>query len=219
MNEEEKLIFDHAIRTANVLVSMFGKHCEVAVHDFSNLQQSMIHLAGNVTSRKTGSPATDLVLNQLTKKQDTIKDICNYQTQSQNGNILKSSTVFLRNRNNKVIGALCINYDIGLLMQLNGEIGKFINSEANKSTKETFFTSVQEMIQEMVNQILMSFQKSPSAMSVDEKVECVRLLERKGVFLIKGAPEYIAHALGVSKFTIYNYLQKVRAEDEYESLK
>lgn len=217
MNEEEKLIFDLAIRTADVLVSMFGKHCEVAVHDFSNLKQSMIHLAGTVTSREIGSPATDLVLNQLAKKQDTIKDICNYQTQSRNGNILKSSTVFLRNKDNKVIGALCINYDIGLLMQLNGEIDNFIHSEADKTAKETFFTSVQEMIQEMVNQILMSFQKSPSAMSVDEKVECVRLLESRGAFLIKGATEYVAHALGVSKFTIYNYLQKIRAEDEYES--
>ncbi|MGA8941105.1 MAG: helix-turn-helix domain-containing protein, partial [Thermoactinomyces sp.] len=68
-------------------------------------------------------------------------------------------------------------------------------------------------------QILLSFQKSPSAMSVDEKVECVRLLEEKGAFLIKGATEYVAHALGVSKFTVYNYLQKVRAEDEYESMK
>ncbi|MGA8941349.1 MAG: PAS domain-containing protein, partial [Thermoactinomyces sp.] len=111
MNKEDQPIFDFAIRTADVLVNMFGKHCEVAVHDFSNLKQSLIHLAGSVTAREIGSPATDLILNQLAKKQDGIKDLCNYQTQSQNGNILKSSTVFLRNKNNKVIGALCINYD------------------------------------------------------------------------------------------------------------
>ncbi|WP_336989646.1 helix-turn-helix domain-containing protein [Bacillus infantis] len=53
-------------------------------------------------------------------------------------------------------------------------------------------------------------------MQLEEKVECVRQLEEKGAFLIKGATDYVANVLGVSKFTVYNYLQKIRTESEFQ---
>lgn len=63
MEAKDKLIFDHAIRIADMLVEMLGSKCEVAVHDFLDLQRSLILLLGNVTSREIGSPITDLVFN------------------------------------------------------------------------------------------------------------------------------------------------------------
>lgn len=62
-----------------MIVKMFGDRCEVAVHDFTNLQHSLIHLAGNVTGRKIDPPITDLVLNELTKKQEDVQDIPSYK--------------------------------------------------------------------------------------------------------------------------------------------
>ena len=64
-NEMETVIFNQAIETTDTLVKMLGKHSEVAVHDFHNLGNSLIHLAGSVTKRKTGSPITNLVLQEL----------------------------------------------------------------------------------------------------------------------------------------------------------
>ncbi|KAB2337755.1 hypothetical protein F7731_08850 [Cytobacillus depressus] len=200
-----------------MLVTMFGARCEVAVHDFSNLKKSLIHLAGSVTGRKIGSPITDLVLNELAKKDQDIEDIPSYKTQSNKGNIMKSATIFLRDMEGKVIGALCINYDISLLMQFSGEIEEFINFDEQHTKSENFFSSVQEVIHEMVEQVLLGFKKAPSLMTLEEKVECVRQLEEKGTFLIKGATDYVASALGVSKFTVYNYLQKIRTLNEFQA--
>src|SRR5699024_12759876 len=102
MKEKDRLIFDHAIRMADMTVEMFGSKCEVAVHDFSDLQHSLIHIAGNVTSRKVGSPITDLVLNELNKKDTMITDIPSYRSQSSRGQVMKSTTVFLRDRKSVV---------------------------------------------------------------------------------------------------------------------
>lgn len=201
-----------------MMVDMFGPKCEVAVHDFSDLQHSLIHIAGNVTSRKIGSPITDLVLKELNKKDSAIEDIPSYRSQSSSGKIMKSTTVFLRDEENQIIGAFCTNYDISFLMEMSGEIQQFTySSEENKDEyiSETFFKSVHDVIHDMVDQVILSLNKAPLQMTMEEKVHCVRLLNDKGVFLIKGATEYVAQTLSVSKFTVYNYLNKIRTEDEY----
>src|SRR5699024_7013038 len=177
MEDQKKLIFDHAIRTADMMVNMFGQRCEVAVHDFSDLQRSLIHIAGNVTSRKIGSPITDLVLNELRKDHDDIKDIPSYRTQSSKGKIMKSTTVFLRDEAHKIIGALCTNYDISLLMEMGGEINHFIDFEEDKNPSETFYNSVQDVIQDMVDQVVQRVNKAPSQMTMEERVDCVRKLD------------------------------------------
>jgi predicted transcriptional regulator YheO len=106
-----------------------------------------------------------------------------------------------------------MNYDISLLMQFDREIEDFISFEETKS--ENFYSTVQDVIQNMVDQVLREFKKAPAGMTLEDKIECVRLLEEKGAFLIKGSTEYLASVLGVSKFSIYNYLQKIRTQNEY----
>ncbi|WP_106496280.1 helix-turn-helix transcriptional regulator [Lentibacillus sp. Marseille-P4043] len=215
MERCNQVLFDFAKRTADMLVATFGSRCEVAVHDFGNLEKSLVHIAGNVTGREIGSPVTDLVLNGLKKPSVEISDIPNYKTQTKSGNVMKSSTIYIWDLEGKVIGALCINYDISLLMQLNGEIQDFISFDDHVEKSESFFTSVQDAIQGIVDQVLQEFKKAPSSMDLEEKVEFVSRLENRGTFLIKGAAEYVASVLGVSKFTIYNYLQRVRTQKEY----
>ncbi|MCR8635233.1 MULTISPECIES: helix-turn-helix transcriptional regulator [Paenibacillus] len=212
MNHIQQSIFDQAIRTADMLVKMLGNECEVAIHDFTDLEQSLIHLAGTITERKVGAPITDLVLQELKKPDKEIKDIANYKTVSAKGYVLKSSTVFLRDLEGKVIGAMCINLNVSHLITINNQLQQLVQFEHEETDKESFYSSVQEVIANLVGQVLKGFNKAPSLLEMDEKIECVRLLEQKGTFLIKGSTEYVAGALGVSKFTIYSYLQKIRAD-------
>jgi len=89
---------------------MFGKKCEVVLHDFSEPQKSIVAIEnGHVTERKVGDPITDLALSLW--RENGYKDkktdrIINYKTKSKNGKILKSSTVFIRNNQKKIIGCL-----------------------------------------------------------------------------------------------------------------
>ncbi|GGE27055.1 DNA-binding protein [Pullulanibacillus camelliae] len=215
MTGNNDLIFRQAVRTADILVEMLGAHCEVAVHDFRNLEESLIYVAGTITGRSIGGPITDLVLQELKKPSDEIMDIPNYRTVSKNGHVMKSSTVFLRDLEDEIIGALCINIDISLLIQLGAEINDFLSIAEEEKSSENFYTSVQDVVEDMVRQVLQSFNKAPTLLEMDEKIECVRILEEKGAFLIKGSTEYLASMMGVSKYTIYNYLQKIRVDTTF----
>jgi len=39
-------------------------------------------------------------------------------------------------------------------------------------------------------------------------------LDKKGVFLVKGSVEQVASVLGVSRYTIYNYLEETRFKQQ-----
>jgi len=214
INKETETIFDNAIRTAEMLHQMFGSICEVAVHDFRNLEKSLIHISGNLTNRDVGSPATDLVLREYKKHLDKINDINNYFTTTANGIKMKSSTVFLRSRG-KVVGALCLNINISNLSQAFAEIADIINVDSANQTRESFYTSVQDVVKEILEQVINDIGIPIENYGKEEKIEVVRALEERGVFLIKGALEYLSEYLNISKFTTYNYLQQVRAQNEY----
>jgi len=215
MKKSDEFIFSQAIRVAEVLHKMLGSSSEIAVHDFSDLEHSLIHVSGTLTNRKIGSPATDLVLKEVKKPNDEIRDIPNYLTRTKDGKVMKSSTIFLKNQKGTVIGALCINIDISLMMHVSSVLQEFIRIEENESPVENFYTTVHDVTDEMINQVLKEFNKPANALEMHEKIEVVRKLEERGAFLIKGMLDYLATMLGVSKYTLYNYLTKIRAQHEY----
>jgi uncharacterized protein YqgV (UPF0045/DUF77 family) len=51
-------------------------------------------------------------------------------------------------------------------------------------------------------------------MSRAEKQQVVRFLDQRGAFELKRAVETVADVLGVSRFTVYNYLEAIRGSDE-----
>jgi predicted transcriptional regulator YheO len=69
------------------------------------------------------------------------------------------------------------------------------------------------MLSSIVNKTLESVGKPVAFISKEEKVNIVQLLDEKGVFLIKGAIDYVAKVLCVSRYTVYNYLDEIRVND------
>ena len=47
-------------------------------------------------------------------------------------------------------------------------------------------------------------------LSREDKQEAVRRLDDRGAFLLRRSVEYVADALGVSRITVYNYLNAIR---------
>ena len=73
--------------------------------------------------------------------------------------------------------------------------------------------TINDVLSNIVNRTLDSKGKPVAFMSKEEKVNIVQILEDKGVFLIKGAVDYIAKVLCVSRYTIYNYLDEIRVNN------
>jgi predicted transcriptional regulator YheO len=217
VNGKNEAIFESLRNVADILVKTFGKNCEAAIHDFSNLEHSLVYIAGSVTKRKPGAPLTDLGLRVYRQGKDGVKDIPNYRNTTNDGRTIKSSTSFVRNGDGKVIGAFCINLDITEFLNALYLAQEFVETTelAEETKAETFAVTVSETIEAIIDRAICKIGKQPSTMSSEEKIRFVDMIESDGAFLIKGAVDYVANRLGVSKYTVYRYLQKIRSDNRF----
>ena len=219
---ERELIFRILQQIAEALVRTFPRSFEVVVHDLSQPQHSIRHISGEVTGRKPGGPVTDLVVKALHREHQDIKDRYNYKTTTNDGRSLKSTTSFIRDSQGQVIAAFCINFDMTDYLNAVHALEMFTNaanSFPNAETRaETFATTINETIETLFQQAISKIGKECSSMSMQERVELVKELESTGVFQIKGGVEHVAMLMGVTKYTVYNYLKKARMEQEFNRL-
>lgn len=197
---------------ADGIVNTLGESCEVVIHDLRNPEKSLVYIAGNVTGRKLGAPLTNLSLQILKQKGNIANDLYAYETTTKDGKVLKSSTIFIRDDHEEVIGCLCINYEINQILTCIKILESFTKINKNENdTKENFYHDVGEAMEEIVNGVLDEYHMPVSLMEKEHKVHIIKLLDDKGVFLVKGSIDYAANILGVSRYTIYNYLDEVRS--------
>ncbi len=214
MNENET-ISQTLIQIAEAIVNTFPRNFEVVVHDLSQPKASIKYIAGDVTSRKPGAPVTDLVVKALHREGRDIRDRYNYKTNTKDGRTLKSTTMFIRNSDGDVVNAFCINFDMTDYLNATHALDIFTSTgkEFNgQEQPETFATNIQETLNALFEQAVSKIGKQPVSLSTEEKVQFVAELEATGAFQFKGAVDQIALMIGVSKYTIYNYLKKVHAE-------
>ncbi len=211
---EKKLIFSTLKQLADAITNTFGDNCEVAIHDLSSLTKSLVYITGNVTKRRPGSPASDVVIRELVSQGNAVKDKYSFKTITDDGRELKSSTIFIRDSQEDVIAAFCINFDVtdhlNAIQALELFAGIKKNKETQKISEEMAF-SIDNTINTLFEEAVTEIGKRPATMTTDEKTNLVRILERKGIFQIKGVVNQVAIQLGVSNFTVYNYLKKIRA--------
>lgn len=214
MNEKENMhpLLQSVLPMVEGLAQTFGRHCEVVLHDFSKPQNSVVAIAnGHITGRSIGSPMTERGLKALRQK-DFGENLIRYKTVTQNGRILKSSTFFLRAEEGKVIGCLCINLDITELTMAQQYLSQIAatNEDQHHEVEETYSQNVNEMLYQLVGKVIDRLPRPVAYLSKEEKVLVVKELDEMGIFMIKGAVEYLAEKLCVSRYTIYNYIDEVR---------
>lgn len=198
------------------IAGTFGSRCEVVLHDLENLDRSIVKIAnGRVTERTVGGAITDQGLKFL--KGESREDLLiNYPSMTRDGRVLKSSTIIFRDNRKKPIAAICINFDVTDILSLNTTIQEIFSISEGTKVKEpveTFESDISSTLKEISDKIIRKTGKTLSSMGKGDKIEIVRQLEEQGVFLVKGAVNLIARKLNVSKFTIYNYLDRVRSEN------
>jgi len=196
------------------LSATLGPWCELILHDFSTPEQSLVAVAGEVTGRKVGAPLTDRLLQHYRTHGDAAPDLLNLRTRRE-GRLIKTSTIFLRNRSGKVIGSLGINLNITELDLAAQLLTQVIGNVAGQPEEPINFAGdVSEVMNHLLESALQQAPRPPQLMSREEKVQFVRQLDQKGLFLIKGAVEEVAERLGVSRFTVYTYMDEGRKQED-----
>ncbi|MCQ6563242.1 helix-turn-helix transcriptional regulator [Paenibacillus mendelii] len=200
------------------LAAQFGPSCEVVLHDLTKDYESTICAIenGHITGRKVGDPGTNLGLELLSGHvQDGNR--YGYLTQTKDGRILRSSSLYMKNKSGRPIGSLCINFDITELMMAEKTLKSLTSAPAAEVVRESFVSNVNDLLDALLQEAQEIVQKPVAAMAKADKVRFIRTLDTKGAFLIKKAGEKVCAYLNISKFTLYSYIEEGKSAAEAAS--
>ncbi|MFT8321929.1 MAG: PAS domain-containing protein [Bacillus sp. (in: firmicutes)] len=215
------------IKLVDFLGSVMGTHCEVVLHDVRNIENSIVAIKNSqISNRKEGGPLTDLALKILKDKSYVKKDfLINYSGRTEDGNIVRSSTFFIKGSEGEVLGMLCFNMDVSYMVDARNILDSIINGLTEVSSNglhlhghipgeknnpiEGFHTTIEELTESIIIKALSETTISAERMSPDEKIDIIKQLNEQGIFLIKGSVSEVAKYLKTSEATIYRYLNKI----------
>ena len=212
MTEDSSL--EMLVSTAHGIARQFGKDCEVCIHDLSvkDLEHTIIFIInGHVSGRKIGDGASKVVLETLEaiEKGDIIVDHLGYRTTTQDGRILKSSTVFLKDSTGKYRWVLGINYDVTALMNVDAALQSITTVESHGSNGDGQIPlNVNDLLDNLINQSVKRIGKPPALMNKEEKIQAIQFLRDAGAFLITKSGDKVSNFYGISKFTLYSYIDQ-----------
>ncbi|MDR1874435.1 MAG: helix-turn-helix transcriptional regulator [Synergistaceae bacterium] len=188
------------------IAALFGSRCEIVLHDLTGDYGSTIVMIenGHVTGRRVGDCGSNLGLEVL---RGASGDRYGYLTNSREGNVLRSSSVYVRNPEGRVIGCLCVNMDISGLMLAENAIRELTANNVPRE-EEFFVNDVNELLDVFLQRAQEEIGKPVACMSREEKVRAVKYLDSKGALLISKAGNRICNFFNISKFTLYSYLDE-----------
>lgn len=203
---------------AHGLAAQFGNSCEIVIHDLTkrDLDKSIVYIEnGHVSNRHTGDGPSGIVLETLRSDPEKIKDRLAYLTKTDDGRILKSSTLYIRDDKGRISYIFSMNYDITSFMAAENTIRNLIRTEPEETygeeisdTPKRITHNVTELLDLLIEQAIAKVGKPVAMMNKDDKVAVVQYLNNAGAFLITKSGDKISSLLGISKFTLYSYMDK-----------
>lgn len=204
-------------RLAHALALQFGSGCEVVVHDLeaTDPNHSIVAIEnGHVTGRKLGDGPSHVVLEALHAGTERLEDRLAYLTKTADGKILKSSTVFIRDDDSRTVGIFAVNYDITILRAMGDTIAEVVGTGPSAPREpEPIVRSVADLLDDLIEQSVQLVGTPVALMTKEEKVRAIRYLNDTGAFLITKSGPKVCKYFGISKYTLYNYLDEARATE------
>lgn len=187
----------------------FGAEVEIVLHDLSRGEESTIIdiRNGTVTNRTHGGVQAHhglQVVPGLSKDGNHYREI----VYTEDGKILRGSTMKIRSSSGAIVGSICINQDITQMVEIENYIQKRNGFHLNMH--DTPVENINALLDDLIQQALLSVGKHYSAMTKEDKLDFIRYLDDRGAFLISKSGPRVCQLLNISKYTMYNYLDIVR---------
>lgn len=205
----QDMYFEFLQRLAKGLAKQFGNDCEIVIHDLRdrNSESTIIAIEnGHVSNRTVGGSPSRIVLETMAAKADSAEDHLDYMTQTSDGKLVKSSSIYIRDEKGEVIGIFCINYDITRLSMAEGFLKDFLHSAPQAEIRVKIPQNVGELLDELIDSAMKHVGKPVALMKKADKVKAIQYLKKAGAFQILKSGDKVCKLLGISKFTLYNYI-------------
>jgi predicted transcriptional regulator YheO len=203
-----------------MLGSVVGRHIEIVLHDLTMPERSILAIAnGHITGRRVGGPVLGgplddlglIAVRQALEDRSSTEPLLveNYTTIAPDGRKLISSSVVYRDSGGLPFASLCINADMSGIAAAHACLGGLLGLIAAPELPSD--DDPQDMERLMAEIIISACPTGALRLKKSQKLEAVRLMQNRGLFIVKGGIEKAAAALGVTRYTIYNYLDEIRA--------
>ncbi|MDO4573178.1 MAG: helix-turn-helix transcriptional regulator [Clostridia bacterium] len=207
---------DFLKRLAEGLAIQFGESCEVLVHDLRGDDAAHTIVAienGHVSMRNAGDGASRTALEAMQRRNDPeLRDSFGYLTKTRDGRILKSSTLHIRNAEGVVEGLLSINYDITELLMAERAVSTLLNHKQEARAPERIPTNVNDLLDDLIEQSVAMVGKPVAMMNKEDKIAAIQFLSRAGAFLVTKSGDKVSKYFGISKYTLYSYIDAKKDE-------
>lgn len=208
-------------RLSSALAEQFGSNCEVVVHDLRKKDPDHTIVAienGHVSHRQKGDGSSRIVLEALNEHDPKkLSDQAGYLLKTHDGRILKSSTVYIRDEAGAVVGIFAVNYDITELLMAEHAIGSILNHRQEKRVPERIPQSVNELLDDLIEQSVVMVGKPVALMNKEDKIKAIRFLSDAGAFLVTRSGDKVSKYFGISKYTLYSYIDAKSSEEGKET--
>ena len=198
---------------ARGIAQQFGSNCEVVVHDLdsTDVEHSIVAIEnGHVSGRRVGDGPSHIVLEALRGDCARLEDRLAYLTRSDDGKILKSSTIYIRDDDGRAIGVFAINYDITLMLAMEDALKGFTATQVPEREPEHISRNVADLLDELIEQSVKLVGKPVPLMNKEDKVKAIQFLNDTGAFLITKSGDKVCKFFGISKYTLYSYIDEAK---------
>lgn len=186
----------------SAIASTFGNFCEVAISDVDNPEHAILYIFnGHVTGREVGDPLDAADLERVAMSADGY--YINYQKKGKKCD-LKASTVTFDAFGRKI--AFCINCDTTYFKLMEHVISGFLDvGDLSEEPEKGVAPSMEDIIREAIK----ASGKPVNLMNKGDRLELIKNLEKQGILNMQKSISTIAKMIGVSRYTVYNYLNEL----------
>ena len=207
--DEQKELFTKIL---DMLEQHFGQSCEIVLHDLTReYDHTIVDIRnGHITGRKVGDCGSNLGLEVL---RGTVVngDRFNYISHTTDAKILRSSSIYFHDDQQRTIGSICINTDITESVRCEAYLHALNNYSLQTNEKpEIFATDVKQLLEHFLQEGERLVGKPAALMDKADRNQFLQYLDANGAFLITKSSERVCEFLGISRYTLYSCLEKLR---------
>lgn len=194
----------------DLLQNHFGSDIEFVFHDNTlAYEHTIVDIRnGHITGRSVGDTGDILGLEALGGNGGNSYNLIN---ETQDNRILRSSTQFIKDNSGKICACVAINEDITKYVELEQYLHSRNQPREESHVNQLYHGNVNQMLEHLIESAQAIVNKDIPEMTKEDKLVFLDYLDRRGAFLISKSSIRLCEVLGISKFTLYNYLDTIRA--------
>lgn len=214
MNVELDTLLDVLSASFDALSTTLPANTEAVLHNLTTPTSSVVRIInGHVSGREVGAPLLSGpdddngflgLLDDSARARHRV--FSGYTSRTASGTVLNSSSTIYYSPTGEPLAAFCINVDVGAVNRFRRELDYFTRAVGPAPAQDT---SKGYLPTASIDDVLLKYRPTGSESKMEFRMRVVSEIHAMGFFKIKGSVNHVARALGVTRFTIYNYLEKI----------